>query len=372
MNNIVVVFGGVSCEHDISIITGIQVVNNLVGYNIYPIYISKSGIWYYSDKYRTVEDVITLKASECFISSDGYLVVKSVLGRYKKLVHIDGVFVALHGLNGEDGALAGLCNISGINCFNPQILPSALLLDKVEFKNYLSGLNLVRLVKYVGVSVDQSFDEVRYIIDKKKLAYPLIVKPANLGSSIGIQIVKTLDDLNDKLTCAFKFDKKVIIEELVSNISEYNIAILKDKNDLIISSVEEPRAGSEILSYDDKYLNGEKVEGMQSLARIFPADISDELKKEIEDSAAKVYKQMNLSGVVRFDFIYQKDTNVLYLNEINTIPGSYANYLFDNLTFEELLNKMIKNTYFEKNKEKELIRYFESSVLKNADLSIKK
>ena len=373
MLNIAVIFGGVSCEHDISIITGIQVINNLDKYNVIPIYITKDGRWLYSDNYRTIESVVNEKGVECTLSNfSGELLVKGVLGRFKKLLHIDGVFVALHGLNGEDGSICALCNLSNILCFNSQILPSALSLDKIAMKNYLFGLKVSNLIKYISVNKSESISDVITKINKKKLVYPLIVKPSNLGSSIGIQIVKSEDELEEKLNIAYMFDNNLLIEEKLDEIKEYNIAIFKGKDEYVLSDIEEPIGSDEILSYSDKYLNGEKSSGIEGLTRVFPAKIDENLKLEIQGTALKIYKLLNLSGVVRFDFIYQSDTDLLYLNELNTTPGSYANYLFQDISFPNMLDRIIKNAYFEKEQDKDKIKYFESSVLSDVNLSIKK
>ncbi len=375
--NIAVIFGGVSCEHDISIITGMQVINNLDidKYNIYPIYITKDGKFLYNSQYLSCDKVVELRNSkECFfVPNDNNLYAKAVFGRLKKVSTIDVVILALHGINGEDGIIKSVCDISNIPCINSDILPSALALDKCVSNYYFSSFDNINIVNGFKCNPNLAESEILKEMEKNNIQFPIIIKPSRLGSSIGITVCHSQDELSEKLNYSYKFDQNVLIQKKLNNFIEYNIAILQDCNDLIVSEVEQPVNNDEILSYSDKYLSGgKKSGGMAELKRIFPAKVDMELKNEIISTAKFVYNNLQLSGVVRFDFIYDNDNKILYLNELNTIPGSYAYYLFPNLTFSEILDKCIKNIFFVKQSKEKLIRYFESSVLKSVGCGIKK
>ena len=193
-----------------------------------------------------------------------------------------------------------------------------------------------------------------------KITFPCIVKPAKLGSSIGISKCENKEELINALNLAFVFDLEVLIEPFLENFKEYNIALLKQNNEIVFSQIEQPLKKDEILSFQDKYLKNSKVKGMESLDRLIPANIELNEKKLIQKYAQKIYNALNFNGVIRIDFIWFN--NKIYLNEINSIPGSLANYLFDipyNLLLENIIKEETKQF-----KDKDLLTYtFESSVL---------
>jgi len=291
--------------------------------------------------------------------------LQSRFGYIKKFIQVDVVLLALHGINGEDGSLKALLDIINIPCINSNILASSLALDKCCMLNYCKSFGNIDVIN--GFSVSSEYDESE-ILDKISscgLDFPVIIKPARLGSSIGITICHNKDELNNKLKFSLKFDNQVLLQKKIENFNEYNIAIFRDCKNLVVSEIEQPLGQDEILSYSDKYLNGtKKSAGMDQVKRVFPAVINDVIRNQIIDVAKFIYNDLNLMGVVRFDFIFDMDSQKLYLNELNTIPGSYAYYLFPNLTFSEILDKCIKTVFFMQQKNNNIITYFESSVLR--------
>ncbi len=376
MQNVGVVFGGKACEHDISIITALQLINNFDKslYRIHPIYVSKDGAWNTGEKLTTIESVLNYKANSrlcAMMPNDNRLYVMSAFGRFKPTVHLDVVFVAMHGMNGEDGMVCNVCNISGVVCVNSDILPSSVALDKCMFKKYLNAV-FVPTVHSVCYTADQSVESLVSQIEDKNLSFPLILKPSKLGSSIGISVCNTVDELREKLLYSTRFDSSILLEEKIANYKEYNIAAYASRAGIVLSDIEEPVGHGEILSYSDKYLSGSKSSGMASAKRIFPAKLSAKLRGNIEKIAQFVYQDLMLSGVVRFDFLYDIDTKKLYLNELNAVPGSYAHYLFTDRKFSDIIDDMISYAIFQNQKKQDLIQYFSSSVLKNANMGIKK
>ena len=367
MLNVAVIFGGKACEHDISIITGVQVVNNLDTnkYNVVPIYIDKVGNWYLLPSNISIEDVLAYDSlgRRCSILPNDKFLYCYKFGRMKRQMQIDVVVVSMHGLNGEDGSVAALMQLNCITTINCPMLCSAICLDKVAFKKYLAGVNGVSSLPSFSVIEGDDVSE----IDKKivkSFGYPVILKPSNLGSSIGIAVCNSYIELQSKLPQVYAFDKSVLVEKKLNNFKEYNIAVVKFRDQYVLSGIEEPIASNQILTYSDKYLTNNKAVGMANLTRKFPAKVKAAVKKKIERWALLLYQNLHMRGVVRLDYLYDVDTNQLYINEANTIPGSFANYLFQDLSFSQLLNGCIDNAIFE-NQSDNTVKYFESSVLSN-------
>ena len=380
MINVSVVFGGVSCEHDISILTGIQVINNLDKdkYNVYPIYINKSGEWIYSPNFVDVESLIKQKnVKRCFLlPNDTHLHTVNSLHVIKSIASIDVCLLCMHGVNGEDGSLFKIFDMSGIVCANSDLFSSAICMDKCKFKKYADSLDYVNVVKGVQYNSFDKLDDLKNNIQINNLAFPIIVKASRQGSSIGITTSYNMDDLENKINYCLRYDTEVVLEQKLTNMIEYNIACYRKGKTIILSSVEQPIGKDEILSYSDKYLSGTKSDnvntGMASLTRIFPAKIGKNLLQKLQCTTERLYSDLGLNGVVRFDYMYDKTNKKLYLNEVNTIPGSYAYYLFDTITFANLLDDIIENAYFINQQKNNIITYFESSVLKSGATGTKK
>ena len=317
MKSIAVIFGGKSVEHDVSIITGVMALNSVdkSAFNPIPIYISKSGEWFTSDKLRDLDEYKTLNLEKlkrvCFVQGDNTLY--EIKG--KKLKKIDNIYCVvncLHGERGEDGAISGLLKTCNIPQTASDILPSAISMDKSISSILLSALK-VPTVKTITVS---SVDEVDKVIEK--MQFPLIVKPNLLGSSIGIGKASDKESLAIAIENALKFGEKAVVQPFLQNFIEINCAVYRDeKGEIIVSECERPIARDKILSFGDKYQFGK---------REFPANIDKKFALKIKSTTKKIYKLLCFDGVIRIDYFISE--NKVFVNEINSIPGSLAYYLF--------------------------------------------
>ena len=374
--NLLVIFGGESCEHDISIISAIQAIKNVDEnyYNIIPIYITKSGIMLTGKKLTELSSFSNFNTSNLtevsFIVGKNYLYYKTLLG-YKQKVKADVALIVMHGINGEDGKIMSLLELSKIPYTACSPLQSELCMDKCVFKDYLKGLkiNVVNGVSVFSYEYALNPETVKNFITDV-VSFPLIVKPATLGSSIGIKVCNNVLELENALKLAFTYCNKVLIEEFLEDVTEVNLAILGYENDITLSVTEQPIKQNEFLTFDNKYV-GNSAKGMANLKRIVPADVSTEVSKEIKNIAKRIFTNLNLKGVVRFDFMVDNKTNKVYVNELNTIPGSLAYYLFSpiNINYKTLINKLIKFAYVSFDNNNKLIKTFSSSVLDKTELA---
>lgn len=333
MENILVVFGGKSLEHDISVITGVLAVNSIDKnkYKAIPVYIDKDGTFYTGNVLKDIGFYKKIDYSKLkkvyFKCGDNTLYTKKFCVEYK-IAKISLYLNCTHGENGEDGSLDGYFRTCDINSCSPSLLPSALCMDKWQSKIYLKGL-LVNTVKGVSLTDDDDIEK-----KTRGLKFPLIVKPNKGGSSIGIIKVEKKEDLFPAVISGLKFGKSVIVEECLENFTEINCAVFRGLNDKIyVSECEKPLKENEVLSFSDKYVLGR---------REFPAKIDEELKNKIKKLAEKVYLSLDTIGVIRIDFFVLD--NKVYVNEINTVPGSLAYYLFTEKTseFTKMLDEIIK------------------------------
>lgn len=354
VNNIAIFFGGQSTEHDISILSALQVINaiNKQKYNIFPIYISKSGKWFYSENFTSIESLKNFdekKHKEVFVKpADCFLYYSK--GFFRKVTSIDCALVVMHGKNGEDGVLQGVLEMSNIPYTSSGVTSLAVTLDKSKMKDVFLSNDFPIVNHKVVTSIEQS--------SKLELSYPVIVKPNCLGSSIGISLCKNKKELISALDVAFKFDKKVIIEECVKDLVEYNCAAYGFGDKVVVSKIERPLTKNEILSFEDKYISKGKSKARSK--REIPARIESDLKKQIEDLTAKAFRCFDCAGVIRCDFLYNGEN--LYINEINSIPGSLAYYLFDK-PFSNLLDNLIEIAILKHEEKDKVLSSFESSVL---------
>ena len=324
MKNVLVFYGGVSCEHDISVITGVMALNALKGtkYNPIPIYITKDGEWYSGDKLFDISfynnfDKKRLQRVTLLPQSAVLYSVKN--NKLKEIAAIDAGLNCMHGLNGEDGSLAGLLQLSNVPFAAPPMFASSASMDKYYTKIVLAGLD-VAFLPYVRIC-RQTYEKSREFALKfvrERIGYPVIVKPANLGSSIGITKVDKEDELLSALDYAFRYDGKVIVEKALEDFREINCACYKSGDRYFVSECEEPLNGGKMLNFDDKY--------RLDVKKNFPADIDKKISDNIKRVVKYVYRKLDFKGVVRMDFLI-KD-NKVYLNEINSVPGSLAYYLF--------------------------------------------
>lgn len=359
-----VFFGGKSVEHEVSIISALQVIENLdkEKYDIVPIYISKDNKFYSSEflsdinRYKDLDEIVRLSDEVYFTHENGSLLVNKKDGIFKKvLFKIDIVFPVVHGLNVEDGTLEGFLEMYNIPYVGCDVCSSAVGMNKIIFKKVLESSN-IPVVEYDTLNISEFEQDSKKAFEKikDKLSLPIIVKPANLGSSVGIEIIKDEKEFVPKMQQVFEFCENVLIERCITNLREINCSVVGDFSSQEVSVLEEPIKEDEILSYKDKYLGngkggklskmGGKSSGMASLTRKIPAQLDKDQEDEIYNLAKNTFKLLNCEGISRIDFIIDGDNNKIYVNEINTIPGSLSFYLWEpkGVKFSELLDKAIR------------------------------
>lgn len=371
-----VLFGGVSVEHEISIISAVQAMNSMDTdkYDIVPIYIGKDRTFYTGkmlmemDVYKDFEDLKRYAKKVTLIRKDDKFYLQST-GLFKRVVdEIDIAFPIVHGTNVEDGTIQGYLNTLGIPYVGSSVLGAALGQDKVVMKQVFESCDLP-VSPYVWFYDNEYLNNTDTIVKSiKKLGYPVIVKPASLGSSVGISVVKSEDDLDEAVMDAITYDTKIVVEKMVENLVEVNCSVLGNYEYAHTSAIEEVMSTEEFLTYKDKYIGGSKgskSKGMASTNRIIPARISPKLKEEVENLSKEAFRVLNLSGVCRIDFLIDKKKEKVYINEPNTIPGSLSFYLWDAVgkKYKELLDEMIMLAIKDyKNKTKKVYS-FDTNVL---------
>ena len=373
-----VIFGGVSVEHEVSVITAIQAMENIDAqkYEIIPIYIDKNGVWYSGAMLRDIKiysdmDLLKRYAKEVVLyKRDGLFYLQNKRGLFKKdVTELDLCFPIMHGTYGEDGNLQGYLETVGIPYCESDTYAAVVGQDKVFMKQIWreSGVPVVKFDWFFDT--DYNKDPEKIIERLEKIGYPLIVKPARLGSSVGIKVCKNQTELTDAISDAINYDNKILVEEVVENLTEVNISVLGNYQKQSLSVIEEVGSSNSFLTYDDKYKAGGKgkSKGMASAKRIIPARISPKLEKEVRDIAIKAYRSLNSAGVVRIDFLIDSKNEKVYANEINSIPGSLSFYLWEKTDkeYHELLDDILNigiRTY--KNK-KSKVHSFDTNILSN-------
>ncbi len=351
-----VFFGGRSVEHEVSVVSALQAIEatNKEKYEVIPIYIAKSGLWYTGDalfdvnRYKDSAKLLGECRQVAVVSNlNEIVVIRYPLGRFSNNVvnTLDVALPVLHGTYGEDGALQGFFESVDLPYAGCDVLSSAIGMDKIVTKSVLNQAGLP-VVKYTWFyALDWLKDPQGTIAAvEREVPYPVIVKPANVGSSVGIGKAANRAELEEGIELARNFSAKILIEELVVNLKEINCSVLGDWYDVRMSVCEEPVSSAEILSYQDKYLN-KGTKGMGGAKRKVPAEISEELANEIQDLAKKTFLAVGCSGVVRIDFmIDQGAADKVYVNELNTIPGSLSFYLWQasGVKFPELVDELIR------------------------------
>ena len=376
-----VIFGGRSVEHEVSIITAIQAINkiDLVKYEVVPIYIAKDGRWYTGRMLLDIEiysdmDLLRRYAKEVVLyNRDGRFVLQNKKGLFKQVVNeIDMAFPIMHGTNGEDGTLQGYLDTIGIPYAESGVYASVVGQDKIFMKQIFkeSGVNIVKYKWFFDTDYTNDTDKV--IHDIEKLEYPLIVKPATLGSSVGIEVCHNRMELESAIMEAIKYDNKILVEEVVQNLKEVNISVLGNYEHQELSVIEEVGGEHELLTYEDKYIGDGKTKGhdakskgMASAKRLIPADIPDNLAKEIREMAIKAFRALNSSGVVRIDFLIDEKEGKVYANEINSIPGSLSFYLWEKTAkpYPELLDDIINLGIVSYKNKKAKTNTFDTNIL---------
>lgn len=372
LKKVIVIFGGVSPEHDVSIITGCLALNcvDKTKFDPVPVYVDKTGKWFIGNelfKLRFFKNYQEKKLTRVNVIAND-----NALYRFpckKKLFSVYAAINCMHGGNGENGTIGALFELCGIPFTDGNLFSSAVSMDKSYTKILAKGLG-VATVPYVKITRADFYKDRKNAVVKiiEKLPLPLIVKPANTGSSIGISVVKTEKELENGLFYAFKFDKKIIVEKFVENFAEINCAAYLKNGEIIVSELEKPILSHDILTFDDKY-SGVK-EGLKK--REFPATVPCKVRNQVRETTRKIYENLEFTSVVRMDYICLEDT--VYLNEINSVPGSLSYYLFCDKTsgltdlLTGFLDEAVKNFLAKKSSKVT----FDSNVLSFKGVSLKK
>ena len=356
--NIGVFFGGRSTEHEISVISANQAMHAIdkEKYDVTPIYITKEGHWFtgealmeianYRDTKALLEKCTEVYMRPVYGDYNLYSTEKSMFKSQPKVAAaLDVVIPVLHGSNGEDGTFQGVLQSIGIPFAGCDVLSSANGMDKITMKMILreSGIPVVDYVWFTDKQWFAQRDELVARIEEK-IGYPVIVKPANLGSSVGIGRADNREALIQKVEDAERYTSRIIVEHLVEQLQEINCSVLGNCDDYRMSVLEEPIKSGEILSYEDKYMGGTKgAKGMQASQKRIPADLPEEMTKYIQHLAGETFRVLSCHGVSRVDVIVDRADNKVYVNEINTIPGSLSFYLWEatGLTFDKLMDELV-------------------------------
>lgn len=355
-------FGGRSVEHEVSVITALQAYENLdkEKYEVVPVYVSKEGKFYSDPKFLNLKNyqnlqallLSTMKISPARRESSGGLIEQKIL---PKFIPIDVAFPMFHGTFGEDGKIQGLFDMLQIPYVGISVMGSALSMDKIPQKALYKELGL-NVGKYSWFTRNEWLDNPKEVLKRvqDELKFPIFVKPATIGSSIGINKASDEDALSFAIEVASTYAEKILIEEAFEGCIEVNCSAMGYR-EIFASACEMPVASSEILSFADKYQRGggkgSKGAGMASLTRVIPAPISQKLTKEIQEATRSVFRALDGCGVIRVDYFVDKEKEKFWINEVNPIPGSFSFYLWNKtinpfsgsgmLSYKELLDKLI-------------------------------
>ncbi|MBQ3547964.1 MAG: D-alanine--D-alanine ligase [Clostridia bacterium] len=387
--NVAVFYGCRSVEHEVSIISAVQAMRaiNRDKYDVTPVYVTKNGEMYTGDCLFTIEEYRNLpellqKCKKVYFVREGNNVLMRDIEKkmFKKDVAtvIDIAFPVVHGTNCEDGTIQGFFEYLNLPYVGCDIISSAVGMDKAVFKDVLKTAGLP-VLDCITFRAREYVAEKETICDKiaKEVGFPLIVKPVNLGSSVGITKVNTENELDSAIMLAISFADKILVEKAITNLREINCSVLGNADECEASVCEEPFMNDEILSYEDKYMGNSKKggpsKGMASLGRKIPADLSEEKSAEIRDLACKIFKAIGANGVVRIDFMIDTSSDTVYANEINTIPGSLAFYLWEatGVKYSELIDRMI-DLAFRRQRGRENITYtIDTNILSGVSFGTK-
>ena len=384
--SVAVFFGGKSTEHEISCISANQAIHALDNekYDVLPVYISKDNEFYIGEKLFDLSNYADFinnpeaSLEKVAIYKDGNLVkVKPLKGMFKKELNIDVAFPVVHGTNVEDGTLAGFLQMLDLPYTSCDPLGASLGQDKAAMKDIFKAESIPMVDYFVVHNSDFEDNYNTYFNKAKKLGFPLIAKPANLGSSIGIEVIKSQKEFKEKVSECLKYDFKVIVEQMIENLKEVNISVLGTNDSIKLSAIEEVTNG--FLDFDKKYQpgsgskkTGAKVagsktasKGMASTVRKVPAQLTKVQKKTIEETAAKAFRVLNSYGCVRIDFMIDRKTGKVYCNEINTIPGSLAFYLWKEVgvDFTSECDQLIQNALYRYARRSKKTYSFDTNIL---------
>lgn len=375
-----VIFGGESVEHEVSIITAVQAMNfiNSQKYEVVPIYIDKKRNWYTGellremDTYKDLDNIGNYAKEVTLTRRDDEFILQKKRGLFKGIVNtIDVAFPIVHGKGVEDGSLSGYLETIGIPYVGSSMLGASIGQDKVVQKQVLAAAG-VPVVNYTWF-YDQEYleDEETILKNIKALGYPVIVKPARLGSSVGISVAKNEKEVKDAIEDAIKYDEKIVVEEMVPNLLELDCAVLGSNNKMECSLIGEMMTKNDFLTFEDKYIGNGGKKGPKTGNKVstsgfkIPAAVDKEIEEKIYAEAQNAFRALNLSGVTRFDFLVNKKTKEVFVNEPNTIPGCLAFFFFTpkGKKYPKLLDELINGAIKEYKNSQKKVTSFESNVL---------
>lgn len=381
-NRVAVIFGSRSVEHEVSIITAHQVMRALEAarYQVVPVYISKEGGWYTGDALRRLEtfkrlDLGTFSRVQIVLDpSTSHLFStarKGLFGR-EQTIDVDVVFPVLHGTNGEDGTVQGLLELAGVPYVGCGVLGSAVGMDKVLMKAAFvqNDLPVVEYVWFTRQQWQTAPESVLHRIESS-IPYPAFVKPANLGSSVGISRARDRESLEFALDVASQYDRKVLVERSIEQVREINCAVMGNE-DVIPSACEEPISWEDFLGYEDKYLRGATGKGMKGGQRRVPAEIGEEQTRRIQELAVQAFKAIDGMGTARVDLLVDRNSDEVYVNEVNTIPGSLAFHLWQpvGLSPAQVVTNLIQLALEAWEEKRRTVYSYDTPILEKADLSV--
>jgi len=356
-----VIFGSRSCEREVAIISAIQLMRHAdkEKYEVIPVYIDENGNWYTGEKLKDINTYKPFRSDGAGITrvfpdlssgSGALLTVNKGSGLFAKekveiAARVDVYIIVMHGLNGEDGTLQGLMELANVPYTSTGVAGSAVGMDKIMMKQIFrgAGLPVLPAVWFTRTEFEKDRDSVIRKTEQE-IGYPVFVKPANLGSSIGVSRADDAASMADSLELAFEYDRRVLVEKGLDKPIELNCSVLGYDGDDQASPIEMPINNDEFLDFKDKYLASGGSKGMASLHRVLPAPIDDALRDEIQEMSRTIFRLLDCKGVVRIDYMFDRESEKTYITEINTIPGSLAFYLWENagLPYSGLIDRMVE------------------------------
>ena len=382
-----VIYGSRSCEREVAIISAVQLMNavDTEKYDVVPVYIDERGNWYTGEALRNIAAYKNFsgtgkgieKVSLDMTSGSGALLAvrpgKGLFGKTEQVIvaRVDVFVIVMHGLNGEDGTLQGMLELANIPYTSTGVAGSSVGMDKIMMKQFFRGGDLPTLPGTWSTRSEYAADAEKVFEEtEKQLGYPVFVKPANLGSSIGVSRANNREELKDALDLAFEYDRRVLIEKGLDKPIELNCSVMGYDDYVEASPIEMPLSSEEFLDFGEKYLANGGSKGMASLHRVLPAPIEDSLRDEIQELSRRIFRMMDCKGVVRIDYMFDRKEEKIWITEINTIPGSLAFYLWAEagLPYGKLIDKMVEfaeKAYEDKNSSNYA---FTSDILKSVSL----
>ena len=383
-----VLFGSRSCEREVAIISAVQLMNHVdtEKYDVIPVYISEQGVWYTGAPLRDIKNYtpfnpdvkgIDQVALDITAGSGALIANRPAKGLFGKpaqevVARLECGVIVMHGLNGEDGTLQGMLELANLPYTSTGVAGSAIGMDKIMMKQFFRGAGTLPCLPDCWFTRSMFQADREAVLDQveKELGYPVFVKPANLGSSIGVSRADDRDGLIDSLELAFDYDRRVLVEKGLDKPIELNCSVLGYDDDVTASPIEMPISGEQFLDFKEKYLANGGSKGMASLHRVLPAPIEDSLRDEIQELSRQIFRMLDCKGVVRIDYMFDKATEKVYITEINTIPGSLAFYLWENagMKYAKLIDKLVESA-MRAHEDRNLRNYaFTSDILKSVSL----